>query len=299
MPDERREFHKIRPASHTLLSVNCLYQMNAAKRKGVFTKLRRKRGPIQRLADAGALWAEQCDGRHSVAELSSAKIGKPRSGVRLQPTAKAVGIARGARKPRRGERLVSHTSGNIVLHLVFSTVERRPLITPAFRDDLFAYLGGIAWNACNRLIVNGAADHVHMLVRIRPSHSAADLARVIRRVRAGGCVRNGVPPLDGKPDTGCLASANQMSPPSQNISPTRKSTTGSIRFRKSLSHFSRKTMWPTTRNTSGVRFLSPLRGSNHMSPHPRLAPWAAFLRRSAANVARPSPPAKISRARAE
>ena len=38
MPDERREFHKIRPASHTLLSVNCLYQMNAEKRKGVFTK---------------------------------------------------------------------------------------------------------------------------------------------------------------------------------------------------------------------------------------------------------------------
>jgi hypothetical protein len=34
MPDERREFHKIRPASHTLLSVNCLYQINTAERKG-------------------------------------------------------------------------------------------------------------------------------------------------------------------------------------------------------------------------------------------------------------------------
>jgi hypothetical protein len=41
MPDERREFHKIRPTSHTLLSVNCLYQMNMEKRKGVFTNLRR------------------------------------------------------------------------------------------------------------------------------------------------------------------------------------------------------------------------------------------------------------------
>jgi hypothetical protein len=37
MPDERREFHKIRPTSHTLLSVNCLYQMNMEKRKGMFT----------------------------------------------------------------------------------------------------------------------------------------------------------------------------------------------------------------------------------------------------------------------
>jgi predicted nucleic acid-binding protein len=44
MPDERREFHKIRPASHTLLSVNCLYQINTAEGKGVFTKLRRDGG---------------------------------------------------------------------------------------------------------------------------------------------------------------------------------------------------------------------------------------------------------------
>jgi hypothetical protein len=42
MPDERREFHKIRPASHTLLSVNCLYQMNMEKRKGESVLLSRR-----------------------------------------------------------------------------------------------------------------------------------------------------------------------------------------------------------------------------------------------------------------
>src|SRR5712692_2870262 len=41
MPDERREFHKIRPASHTLLSVNAVSLKNTAERKGVFTKLGR------------------------------------------------------------------------------------------------------------------------------------------------------------------------------------------------------------------------------------------------------------------
>ncbi len=30
------------------------------------------------------------------------------------------------------------------------------------------------------LIVNGTADHVHMLVRIRPAHSAAEIARVVK-----------------------------------------------------------------------------------------------------------------------
>ena len=53
MPDERREFHKIRPASHTLLSVNYLYQMNMEKRKGVFTKLRRD--PARPYAESLAL----------------------------------------------------------------------------------------------------------------------------------------------------------------------------------------------------------------------------------------------------
>jgi hypothetical protein len=35
---------------------------------------------------------------------------------------------------------MSHTCGNILLHLIFGTRERRPLITPEFRDDLFAFL---------------------------------------------------------------------------------------------------------------------------------------------------------------
>jgi putative transposase len=87
----------------------------------------------------------------------------------------------GGRKPQRGERRLSHTSGNIVLHLIFSTQGRRPLIKPEFRHDLFAYLGGIIREMQGTaLIINGTADHVHMLVRIRPSHSAAEIARVAK-----------------------------------------------------------------------------------------------------------------------
>jgi len=76
---------------------------------------------------------------------------------------------------------MSHTSGNIVLHLIFSTDGRHPLIKPEFRDDLFAYLGGIVREMDGTaLIVNGTADHVHLLVRVRPAQSAAEIARVIK-----------------------------------------------------------------------------------------------------------------------
>jgi len=76
---------------------------------------------------------------------------------------------------------VSHTYGNILLHFIFSTQERRPIIKPEFRDELFAYLGGIIREMKGTaLIVNGAADHVHVLVRVRPVHSAAEIARVVK-----------------------------------------------------------------------------------------------------------------------
>jgi putative transposase len=76
---------------------------------------------------------------------------------------------------------MSHTSGNILLHFIFSTLGRRALIKDEFRDDLFAYLGGIIREMNGTaLIVNGANDHVHMLVRVRPVHSAAEIARVVK-----------------------------------------------------------------------------------------------------------------------
>jgi REP-associated tyrosine transposase len=76
---------------------------------------------------------------------------------------------------------MAQTYGNVVVHLIFSTKQRMPLITPEIRSDLFAYLGGIVRELhATALIINGACDHVHMLVRIRPAHSIAEIARVIK-----------------------------------------------------------------------------------------------------------------------
>ncbi len=76
---------------------------------------------------------------------------------------------------------MSHTSGNILFHFIFSTRGRLPLIKPEFRDDLFAYLGGIVREMRGTaVIINGTVDHVHMLVRIRPMHSAAEMVRVVK-----------------------------------------------------------------------------------------------------------------------
>jgi putative transposase len=76
---------------------------------------------------------------------------------------------------------MSHTSGNILLHMIFSTHGRCPLIKPDFRADLFAYLGGIIREMdATALIINGTADHVHILLRTRPARSPADIARTVK-----------------------------------------------------------------------------------------------------------------------
>jgi putative transposase len=76
---------------------------------------------------------------------------------------------------------VPQTCGNLLIHLIFSTKERKPLITPSFRSGLLAYLGGIVRGMQGTaLCINGTTDHVHMLVRIRPSQSVAEIARVVK-----------------------------------------------------------------------------------------------------------------------
>jgi REP element-mobilizing transposase RayT len=53
------------------------------------------------------------------------------------------------------------------VHCVFSTKQRRNLITEAVRDDLWAFLGGIARkNGFKALIVGGTENHVHILLSL-------------------------------------------------------------------------------------------------------------------------------------
>ena len=52
----------------------------------------------------------------------------------------------------------------LIVHLVFSTKNREPLLAPDCRGRMFDYLGGILKGLqCPPIRVGGAADHVHVL----------------------------------------------------------------------------------------------------------------------------------------
>ena len=87
---------------------------------------------------------------------------------------------------------MAQTCGNVVVHLIFSTKMRMPLIAPDIRSDLFAYLGGIVRELRGTaLIVNGTCGHVHILIRIRPVDSIAEITRIVKANSSGWVRKKG------------------------------------------------------------------------------------------------------------
>jgi REP element-mobilizing transposase RayT len=66
-------------------------------------------------------------------------------------------------------------------HCVFSTKERRPLITSNLQQRLWAYLGGIAReHKITAVEVGGVADHVHMLLLTPPTIAISKAMQLVK-----------------------------------------------------------------------------------------------------------------------
>jgi putative transposase len=78
---------------------------------------------------------------------------------------------------------MAQTLVRVLVHLIFSTKDRAPLIGPDVESELHTYLAGIANNLHSPCFaVNGTRDHVHMLVS--QSKNLA-LAKLVEEVKKG------------------------------------------------------------------------------------------------------------------
>ncbi|MEX2300301.1 MAG: IS200/IS605 family transposase [Bryobacterales bacterium] len=76
---------------------------------------------------------------------------------------------------------MAQTFAQLLLHIVFSTKQRRTSLKEDWRNDLFAYMGGIVRNLGGKaLLINGVADHVHLLLSLPANVAPADAVRVIK-----------------------------------------------------------------------------------------------------------------------
>ena len=76
---------------------------------------------------------------------------------------------------------MAHTYTNLLVHGIFSTKDRLPMIESEIKTELLAVIGGIIRNIKGRAYaINGTDDHLHMLVSIPPSLAVSEAMQKIK-----------------------------------------------------------------------------------------------------------------------
>ncbi|HVF47001.1 MAG TPA: IS200/IS605 family transposase [Pyrinomonadaceae bacterium] len=73
-----------------------------------------------------------------------------------------------------GDSKMPHSYTNLLYHIVFSTKERHPFISPEFEERLYEYIGGTIrglGGVC--LEIGGVDDHLHILTKLKPTHNVS------------------------------------------------------------------------------------------------------------------------------
>jgi putative transposase len=77
---------------------------------------------------------------------------------------------------------MAQTLVSLMLHVIFSTKNREPIITLEVEPELFAYMGGILKNHESRLLdAGGTADHVHLLISQSKNISLSSLMKDVKK----------------------------------------------------------------------------------------------------------------------
>ncbi|MDP2387882.1 MAG: IS200/IS605 family transposase [Bacteroidota bacterium] len=74
-----------------------------------------------------------------------------------------------------------NTYTQIHLQFVFAVKHRENIIKREWKDELYKYITGVIQKNNHKLIaINGVADHIHILVGMRPNQSVSDLLQDIK-----------------------------------------------------------------------------------------------------------------------
>ena len=81
---------------------------------------------------------------------------------------------------------MSDSYTNLLYHIIFSTKDRRPLITEDCQPRLYDYMGGTIRRLGGiSLELNGTEDHVHLLTKLRADKALSDVLRDLKANASG------------------------------------------------------------------------------------------------------------------
>jgi REP element-mobilizing transposase RayT len=81
---------------------------------------------------------------------------------------------------------------NILVHLVFSTKHRQPIISDEIRERLHGYAVGVLRNlGCPSVELNTEPDHLHSLLAMSRTKSIAEVVEELKSSTSGWCKTQG------------------------------------------------------------------------------------------------------------
>lgn len=76
---------------------------------------------------------------------------------------------------------MANTFTQIYVQVVFSPAHRDALISNTWEEELYKYITGIIQGEGHKLIaINGAQDHIHIFIGMKPHQSLSDLVKVAK-----------------------------------------------------------------------------------------------------------------------
>jgi putative transposase len=76
---------------------------------------------------------------------------------------------------------MAHTFTSLLVHALFSTKDREPLIRSEIKSELYAYMGGIVKSLPGKpVLINGTNDHIHLLFVLPATLALSDFMEKLK-----------------------------------------------------------------------------------------------------------------------
>lgn len=76
---------------------------------------------------------------------------------------------------------MSHSFNKILIHAIWSTKERQPLIVPESEREIHRFMKQqLIDSGCHVLIINGMPDHVHCLFLLNPGRNITEVIKQVK-----------------------------------------------------------------------------------------------------------------------
>src|SRR5688572_15682571 len=78
---------------------------------------------------------------------------------------------------------MAQSLSRILIHIIFSTKDRRPLLKDSFRTDLHCFICGIGRDlGCPIISINSVLDHLHLVTVLSRT---VEISTLVREVKSG------------------------------------------------------------------------------------------------------------------